>query len=56
MTAGTFPDSSKESAILVQYSMIREPVCIFANFLSEYADQIPVVIYVSLTLGVACGN
>ena len=56
MAAGSFPASSSALARLARYSMLRASVWFFSAFLPEYADWVPVVIYVLLTLDVACGN
>ena len=56
VAAGPFPASSRASARLVRYLMLRSSALFFATSLPEYADWSPVVIYVSLALGVACRN
>ena len=56
VAAGTLPTSSMSLFILVWYSMLRASSWFFATFLPKYADPIPVVIYVSLTICVTCEN
>ena len=54
--AGHLLSSSKASARLVRYLIPRSSAWFFANFLPEYADLCPVVISLSMMLGVTYGN
>ena len=54
--SGPFTDSYGALARLVQYLMLRASALFVASFLLEYADWRPVIISVSLTFNVTCGN
>ena len=56
MAAEPLLASSRASMRLVQYSMIRDSDLFFGTLLPRYDYWSPVVISVSLTLGVTCGN
>ena len=56
VAAGTLHASYKELARMVRYSMLMASDWFFDTFLPEYTDQSPVIISVSLTLGVMCVN
>ena len=56
VAAGLLPASSSVLARLLQHSMLRASAFFFDNFLPEYADLCPVVISLSMMLGVTYGN
>ena len=56
VAAGILPASSRASARLVQYLMLRASAYCFSTFHPDYTGQSPVVISISLTLHVTCGN